>query len=334
MRYTIYIKLTNDCNLHCRHCYNEMMHNRQYMNRMMLESVVFAIRDFEARHRQDTIDIQLHGGEPLLYPLDGLKRLVGSLECDRIRFGITTNLVKANLGNEYIEFFKKIRPDGITPFVTTSWDKDIRFDGDEEEIWRSNIEKILNANITVQPIVCVTNSLTGTDPKELFDYMRGVGVKNINFERLTRSGRASDGALIPKNRDADNWLFVAYLTNLEYKFAIPLFESVERSTQGFFLGCRARRCMKTVITINPDGSLSACPNTADRTIGRIRNGSMMFDEDSMRCAIASEEHRRNECLTCRFFKNCNGECCQLQFDDSGCPGLTKIYEYLIDQKSS
>lgn len=334
MTYTIYIKLTNDCNLHCRHCYNAMMHNRQYMDDDTLESSISAIRNFSNTHPDDIIDVQLHGGEPLLYDLEGLAHVVSSLQCEKIRFGITSNLVKTDIDDKYIEFFRTIRPDGTTPLVTTSWDKDIRFGKTDEDTWSENVKKLINGGIKVQPIVCVTNLLVKNGPEDLFCHMNGLGIRNLNFERLTFTGRASDGYLVPTNREIDDWLYAAYILNQEFKFSIPIFDSVESSVNGFLLGCRARRCMKTVITINPDGTLAACPNTSNRTTGKVRDGVFEFDKAALGCMVSSEENRTSECLVCKFFKYCNGECCQLRFDKSGCPGLTKIYTHILSQKSS
>jgi len=335
MRYTIYIKLTNCCNLRCKHCYNDMVHNSVSMSKDILNSSIKAIDYFAKTHLKDDIDIQIHGGEPLLYDIHEIDRLIDSLQCDNIHFGITTNLVNTNIDDNYISVFRKIKPDGKVPCVTTSWDKEIRFTGDQEKLWLYNVKNIVLNGITVQPIVCVTNIITKEDPEILFASMHSIGIKHMNFERITLSGRAKNGELKPSNREVDDWLMRAYVINeCKYNMDIPLFDSIENSIDGFFLGCRARMCMRTVITINPDGSLSACPNTADYTTGKIIDNRFSFEIDKLRCIVESENSKRKECLMCKYFRYCKGDCCQLKFDDSGCPGLIKIYNYLTSQKSS
>jgi len=89
----------------------------------------------------------------------------------------------------------------------------------------------------------------------------------MNFERITKTGRARECDITPLNIDVDKWLHSAWKTNKEYKMHVPLFDSIEQSCRGFLIGCRARQCMKTVITVNPDGSVAACPNTANNVIG-------------------------------------------------------------------
>jgi len=70
-----------------------------------------------------------------------------------------------------------------------------------------------------------------------------LSIANVNFERLTLTGNASDGKLKPTNREIDEWLFNAYLIAKENNVKVPLFEGIENSIDGFLVGCRARKCM-------------------------------------------------------------------------------------------
>lgn len=309
------------------------MCNNEYTTSETLDSSIKAIKNFSTNHPNDLIDVQIHGGEPLLYPLEGIKKVVYELKSDKIRIGITTNLVH-NITEDYINTFKDICPDEKGPLITTSWDKDIRFRNKEEEIWKNNVKLLLSNNINVQPIICVTNILTKIDPKDIFSYMKSLGLKIINFERITLTGRAKYNNLKPLNREVDNWLYKAYIINKNFDFKIPLFESIESSINQHFFGCRARKCMRNVITINPNGTLAACPNTADNVIGRIIEDKFVFNELKKQNQIKKEERRENECLICDYFKYCNGDCCQLSFDESGCHGLKETYKYLLEKHYS
>ena len=37
--------------------------------------------------------------------------------------------------------------------------------------------------------------------------------------------------------------------------------------------------------------------------------------------IMRESRRPSECLACEYYTECNGECFQLQWDETGCPGM-------------
>ena len=45
-----------------------------------------------------------------------------------------------------------------------------------------------------------------------------------------------------------------------------------------------------------------------------------------------EKHKEYTCSICKFYKYCNGDCCQLQHDQTGCPGMKRIYEYILSNR--
>ena len=66
MNYTIYLKLTNRCNLKCDHCFNEMMNNHNDMNDIVIKKSIQWINDFTQNHCNDDVGCQLFGGEACL----------------------------------------------------------------------------------------------------------------------------------------------------------------------------------------------------------------------------------------------------------------------------
>lgn len=334
MEYTIYIKLTNDCNLNCAHCYNAIMHDTQYMSDQTLDNVRKFLIKFCAQHNseEDVINVQLHGGEPMLYDLDKLNSFVDSLKDYPILWSITTNLTYKVL-KKHIDFFKKMLPYDEKPYIMTSWDYDIRFTPQQLKVWKANVKKLVKNGIVVQPIVCLTNKLIeNVSPKQLFEMMDELGVNNINFERLTKTGNAADGSLSPTNAQVDQWLFEAYkyVKFNEGKY-VPLFEQIDDSVNGFLTGCRARQCMLTVTTINPNGTVSACPNTANITTGILKDdGTIQYKSLQQNYLISFEKRKDFKCFVCEYYKYCNGECCQLKRDETGCPGLKSIYKYIFE----
>jgi len=203
-------------------------------------------------------------------------------------------------------------------FIKTSWDvDDYRFKNNEQlKVWEDNVRFLIEKGYIVQPIVTVNIQTIKHNPYELLSYFKDFGINIVNFERITETGKASKVKVKPTNREIDNWLYKAYKISKELDMHIPLFDELVAISKGAEpLGCRRRECMQSVRTLNTDGSIGACPNCSD---------NMNLDE-----LIKLEKTIPNQCKFCKFYKICKGDCCQLKFDETGCPGLTNIYEELL-----
>ena len=93
------------------------------------------------------IDVQLHGGEPMLYDIDKINSLLDRFP-ENVKTSITTNLVYI-LTKEKIALFKRMLPYDDVPFIMTSWDAGIRFVGKQENVWKKNILKLHENGIIV-----------------------------------------------------------------------------------------------------------------------------------------------------------------------------------------
>jgi len=322
--YNIYLKLTNACQLHCDHCYNAIMHNSSFMDKNIFDNSINFLRKFRKDHPEDKIQMSLHGGEPLLYDIKSIQKLIDDTKDLNLEWSVTTNLIYP-LTEDHYKLFNCMEKHDNKPLILTSWDYDIRFKTSNElSLWENNVKNILAHGIDIQPIICVTNKLIeNKSPKDLYNYIKSLGLHRLNFERITDTGRAIKNKLRPNNKSMREWLYKAYID--KDNLLIPLFDSIERSINGIFLGCRARQCMQNVITINPDGTIAACPNTANKQFGDLNN----IDEEKRNQLINFEKHVNVKCLICRYYKYCNGDCCQLRFDETGCPGLKEIYEKIL-----
>lgn len=334
MVYTIYVVATTACNMHCKHCYRSdnpvtISHDD------LLNSVFKFIKDFANEHCNDTVLVQLHGGEIIQYDNEILIQFVKQLKTvDNIIVGITTNLVY-KLTEQRLQLFDLIDDH----LIQTSWDVDIRFDNDSQlQLWEHNVQKLLQLGYKVQPTICVTNQLIDSyTPKQLFDYLKSFGVSQLNFERITYNGRAKQHNIRPTNKRLNEWLLQAYI---EYRndrsiVEIPLFNQIDDSINRDFGGCRARKCTSTVLTINPDLSIASCPNTFKRSFNTVNND---FDQRKKIAIVNEELVRPNYCMKCQYYQYCNGDCFQLQQssitcnDNTQCHGLYDIYDYIIRAK--
>lgn len=326
--FNIYIKLTNGCNLRCKHCFNEIMMNHNSMSDETLNKVIVWLKEFRATNPESIMNMSLHGGEPMLYNLDKILHLIKSTEDLDLKWCITTNLIY-EITDKHLQVFKKMVP-YKEPLVMTSYDfGDLRFTGKQENLWKSNVKLLQDNGIKVQPIICVTKYVVDNiSVSDFFDFLDTNNIKQFNLERITETGRAVQNKVKPANEAQNRWLLSIFK---EYErrgnLMCPLFHGVIESLKGTYLGCRARKCMNTVITINPDGSLAGCPNTADNTYGDLTSVN-----DCRKCQLIEQERKKPlECLICSYYKYCNGDCFQLKFDSTGCSGMKPIYEYLTSK---
>lgn len=317
----IYLCTNNSCQLQCLGCYmNSLCNNTEFVDLDFAKKVL----DFNIEENTECV---FHGGEPFFLRDDKTiqKYIDLVLEYPNIKWSATTNLVY-NITPKLLELFSLFD----NKFIKTSWDVDnYRFKTKEQlNLWENNIKFLLNKGFDVEVLITVNNLLIKHKPEEIVDYFVDLGIKTINFERITENGRANKVKVKPTNRETDSWLYEVYKYNKSLN--IPLIDELVSISQGAEpLGCRRRECMKCVTTINSNNTVGTCPNMAkDQPIGKYENNEVIYN-DKQDELIKLEKNINNKCLVCRFYKICKAECCQLQFDETGCPGLTEIMRNII-----
>lgn len=323
MTYVVYLKLTNRCNLRCEHCYNSQGVLCDMNQATLDKSIEFIRNKCDKLAQSDDLVVVFHGGEPMLCGVQIMNYVMDNLDsCQNISFTITTNLVY-ELTADKIDILKRIsKYHGGR--ISTSYDYGIRFKGNQEQIWKDNVKTLLVNGISVTPIVSLTKHVVDNiNPEIIFQTFIDLEITQMNFERITRTGRAEDGYLCPRNSDIDEWMLTAYDCSKRLGIQVNLFRSIEETTASKSLtGCRLRMCQKLVTTINPDGSLAGCPNTANSCVfGSVFGG---IDKDKFSSSCCKEDTKNQMCLMCKYFRYCNGECFQLQWDETGCPGLRSV----------
>lgn len=343
---TYYVKLTNRCNLRCRHCYNAMAAECGGLDMSAEMQSECAKYIYDSMPAKGPVSVVFHGGEPMCATdaCAAMNRFMDSHDWKNpdLQFNITTNLVYP-LNDHHIDLFRRFRggADGHCS-IATSWDEGIRFADDSERwMWEENVVALRHCGVDVFPIVCVTRDLVRKyDSKSslecLFRFFRGIGVTSLNFERITETGRAAieRGHIKPCNRDTDHWLARAYEAAKSVGMHIPLFDILEDAVNGDgprMDGCRCRMCTKCVRTINPNGTVAGCPNRPDILAGRIVDGTFV-PELSFNDEVRREEIHPEQCYECELHKWCNAECYQLGWDVTGCPGLVCLISNLLAAK--
>lgn len=316
----IYIKTTESCNLRCKHCY--IGNNRNKCDCFNEDKTIKYLENYIKcfNMKKDSLQISFHGGEPFLCDLDKMQKV-----CDAFpeaEFDATSNLLLLN--NNIIDFIKKNFKFNNKPFIKTSWDYDIRFRSkDEEELWENNVLTLIQNGISVKINICLTKQLINKiSPQQLVDYLSKLKPHSIHFERLT-SNTTEDKSLIPSYEDIDNWLCNLY--KLNSNIVVDNFEELKLAINGIHIDCRKRECMSNTLTINADGTIGGCPNTS------ISNSFTNINDDPKEsinhklCNLISKENiRHTECYYCEFYKICNGDCHQLDWQGEICPAPKRL----------
>jgi radical SAM protein with 4Fe4S-binding SPASM domain len=285
--------------------------------------------------------VLFHGGEPLLAPVKDFYSFYDQVkDLKNIAFGIQTNLVY-KLNEKKLSFFKDIlNLEGIG----TSWDPNIRFGSNgitsrEQDIklWESNIKTLVNLGSELTLMVSLSRDVIEKfEPREILDYAISLGIKFILFERITDDGNSQiNNEVLPSNMSLDLWLFSMYEQTLEddryLKIGNMFLDEIATSyVNGSHVANRCRGCEQKLITINANGTLSGCPNSAPTSLwGKIDENPSNFIKSNQRTdAICKELTRNSICLTCEVNDLCNGDCYKLKWDGDICSAPKTLFKYL------
>ncbi len=317
----IYLKTTETCNLNCSHCFTSGKNGAKvYFNP---EKTLGFIEKFFEKRGSDNCRILLHGGEPLLAPTKDINQVIDAIskKYPKVELGIQTNLVFP-LSNNKLEILDRFLDIG------TSWDHNIRFNNFQQMIlWEKNVKKLIEIGKQVSVMISLNSDLIEDfEPIDIIQYMIDVGVQHVLFERITSNGNAvGNFDVIPDNKKLDKWFLLMYEQTMEHK----LYEKIHNMfleeiavsfVKGQHVANRCRNCEQSLLTINADGTIAGCPNSAPEEFWGNIDLSIEENLASKKRlkTIACEMVRKTECLTCPVASYCNGDCHRLGWQDKVC----------------
>jgi radical SAM protein with 4Fe4S-binding SPASM domain len=332
----VYVKTTGTCNLDCSHCFTSGSKGKNIF--FDPDKTAHFLSDLCASQQVKSVRLLYHGGEPMIAPLRDLYRFHELTEkcLPNPEYGIQTNLVYTLTDNKR-EFFKNIIS---TRGIGTSWDSSIRFGSSnpsrkiaDELLWQKNVRTLVGDGHELTLMVCISNELINNyQPADVINYAIDLGFKYILFERITSDGNASLGDVLPKNLELDQWLLRMYEQTIEQKLYFDignmfLEELALAFRRGQYTANRCRGCEQKLITINADGTLAGCPNSATDDIwSHMTSGAPTFLSSEKRLnAICSEKLRPSFCLSCDLNDICNGDCYKLKWDEDVCSAPKSLF---------
>lgn len=341
MNWMFYLKTTETCNLNCRHCFtNGTMGAKIYFNPT---KVADWIKKFHAEKYNvgDTAHFEFHGGEPFLAPIDHMKQVYN--ECQDLfpssSWGITSNLT-FKLTDKHIDFIKT----ELKGRVGTSWDPNIRFANIKQyRLWHQNVKTLLRENITIKLFISVTKDTIAYKPITLLRWIRRLGVQEVSFERLTSNGSAKKHPdIFPTNIELNAWYLLLHHHSMDYNARNwfvndsleDVYEKFERGVNN--CGTFCRDCEEKIFTLNADGSVSGCPNSAPEfNFGTIDDDIKTLINSPIRIKSIIEERSRNpNCYSCPVFKYCNGDCHQIEWQGNVCGAPKRLMMHLLEDRDS
>lgn len=294
----------------------------------------------------DKYHFELHGGEPFLLPAQDLKRITAGIRTHgpiSSSISATTNLVYT-LTDELRWFIKN-----DLQALGTSWDNGIRFANEKQEaLWRKNLKTILSDGMDMTLNVSVTRSVIGMDQQELLMFLRDTGVQRVQFERITSNGSAvNNSPLFPSNTEINEWYLKLHEAseklNARDWFYNAALENVYAKTEKNInrAGTFCRNCEDSIFTVNANGSIAGCPNSApSEAYGHIAEEiETLFQKPKRLDVVVSECLGNDACLACPVYTYCGGDCHRLAWEGAVCaaPKLLMMklagLEYQSEQKS-
>lgn len=331
MNKTIYVKTTGSCNLDCKHCFT----NGKNGDKTQFDPDATAgwVKEFMAKYPEGThYHMEFHGGEPFLVPLEKLKRYADNF-FDNPHVSMCAN---SNLTFKITDAHLAFIQDYFGSVIGTSWDHWIRWSNEKQfSLWKSNLEMLASNGVHIALKVSVSRELIKSHPDWLLDQLDSFAVHDVSLERLTVDGNAEvNMSIFPDNEEQDNWYLALYhrykARNPKYKIKTLDIIEEKLKTNMVKVDTNCRNCEQNLVTINSDGSLSGCPNSAARLHhAKMEDGVEVFLKSDGRVEqIAKELTWADECLACDVSDLCGGDCHRLPWQTGRCGGLKNTLRYL------
>lgn len=335
----VYLKTTDTCNLNCEHCFTNGSNGiKGWFNPELTIDFFNRLKQFNPD--LDNGNISFHGGEPLIAPSNlifetwnGVKDL-----WDTVWWSTQTNLTFP-LKDDKIDILTTI----CNKSWGTSWDKGIRWPNKNLELlWENNVKELANDDHDITVMVSVSKNIVQMEPIDIINYLYSLGVKHVNFERITSNGNALlNSSIIPSNIELDQWFLKMWKQSVEHKtyeyidnmFFDSILTEIVYSTHA---GCRCRMCEQKIFTINANGTIGGCPNGAvDSQFAHITDDiyDILFSPQRI-CNIQKELIRNPICYECPVYSTCNGDCHQLEFQGDICPAPKSLMIELNQTKDN
>lgn len=334
----VYLKTTETCNLNCSHCFTSGINGRKiYFDPDKTINWLKQIK--ENFPNLETLHVEYHGGEPFLAPVEDMQRVYDEINplYENITWGATSNLV-FKLTDDKLNFMRNT----LSKRIGTSWDPKIRFANEKQrELWESNVRTLIKDGFTIKMFVSMSRDVTEMDPADIINYAISLGIQEIDFERITMNGNARKNLqLWPSNLELDAWFLKYHEKIQEHDLRDKIYHTFMENIYAKFelnfpdAGTWCRNCEQKLFTLNADGTIAGCPNSAPEDhYGTIDMPifELLFSP-KRKHIIACEAARDPRCFECPVFDVCGSDCHQLEWEGDICASPKTLMQRLKEEK--
>lgn len=346
---SVTLKAVMGCNLGCRGCYEaEVFRLRPEMKYYDFDKVMASLR--KARSG----GLALHGGEPLLLPLEKIRQVFELCREQQRRISIQTN---ATLITEaHIAIFREY---GVGVGVSVNGPEDLNDDRQARDPSRTrqvtkrvhqNIERMVQAGLSVSIITVLSATNAGDDDRlgRLISWAAGLGeslgIWDFRFNPLyldkndiheSAWGASQDLELTPE-RLSFVWRRLAEVCFEDHRRRwLPFREMVDNLWGLGISPCWFAPCdvyaTDAVFAVLPDGSYGNCQRTSVDGTSWIRDDDMRDLRQEILPSISMSD---GGCGGCRYWRVCGGGCPAEAVDSDWrnrsrfCQAIYDLYSYI------
>lgn len=347
------------CNLNCKYCYyldKAKLYAEQYV--MPLDVLEKTIKDYISINDNENIVFDWHGGEPLLLGLDYFKKIVEiqhKYSCNKHIF----NTIQTNgtlLDTDFALFFKE---NNFLVGLSIDGPQHIHDRYREDKNTRPTFLKVMRAIEFLHRYSVEFNTLTTISKAgegrglEVYQFLKNIGSRYMQFMPVYEYVSDADKNIV--SPETDRASVMPYSVNpLEYgKFMCEIFDYWVKNDVGSYFVNLFDSTLANYCGVNPgicvysetcganavmehNGDIYPCDHYVypSYKIGNIMSSSLeeIVSSDKMtRFGINKRNSLPNQCLRCKYFFACHGECPKHRFDKSKNdePGLNSLCEGLF-----
>lgn len=348
------------CNLRCDYCYyldKANLYSVKSESVMSLELLDKIIKEYIEINDSKQIVFDWHGGEPLLLGLDYFKKIAGlqnKYRGDKQIFNtIQTNATLLN--DDFAEFFKDndflvgVSIDG-PQYVHDRYRKDKGKQPTFQKVMKG-IELLYRHGVDFNTLTTVSKAGEGRG-LEVYMFMKSIGSRFMQFMPVLEYINPLDNNIV--SPDEDEKMPAAWSVNpLEYgKFMCDIFDywvkhdvgdcfvNLFDSTLANYCGVNPGTCVYSETcganaVVEHNGDVYPCDHFVYEKyrMGNVNDTSLqmiMTSDKASRFGVDKRNSLPMQCLRCRYYFACHGECPKHRFDKTktGEPGLNSLCEGL------
>jgi sulfatase maturation enzyme AslB (radical SAM superfamily) len=290
------LKIVSPCNLNCSYCYEYNLGDESWKQSSKLMSIDTAKIFFEKaishciEYNLEDINIGLHGGEPLLYPVEGLRRILSHFQKHADKNGIEINFnVQTNgtlLDKKFIDLFKEF---GVSVSVSIDGNKEAN---DRFRLYHNNKSsfddlirgvnliqsKAPDLLVGILSVIDIRN-----DPLETFDFLADFNVSKVDFMLPLNNWENPPLRLDKNGFDYGEWYWKIYKewvngrhSSVEIRFLTNI---ISKLLGGYAIYEVMTLDPVCLLTINSDGLIEGVDTMKSSASGLQKSGLNVFTND-------------------------------------------------------